>query len=126
MTPKTDWQNKDFTCHAAFAPYEADFSRVQGTFTMVLTQPENLAGLTIVCTPDGKYTLSCGDTVIPLSDSVAAGLGDFPGVLSGLSGKVELDKEGYPCTLHTTSGGMERTVSLTDFSLISQESTGNS
>lgn len=121
-TLKPDWKNRDFTCHAVFTPYEAEFSRVQGTFTMILTQPDNLAGLAVVCTPDGKYTISCGDALIPLSDKVAAGLGNFPEVLSGISGKVELDKEGLPCTLHTISGDKERTVHLTNFSFLSQES----
>lgn len=126
LTPKTNWQNADFTCHATFPPYEADFSRTQGTFTMVLSEPQNLAGLMIVCTPDGKYTLSCGETVIPLGENVSAGLGDFPGVLAGLTGRVELDEEGYPLVLHTTAGQGERTVQLTNFSVYSPPSADGS
>ncbi|MBE6570000.1 MAG: hypothetical protein E7658_07300 [Ruminococcaceae bacterium] len=115
LTPKTDWQTVDFTCHALFSPYEADLSRTGGVFTMVLTAPDNLTGLTVTCNADGKYTLSCGDMHIPLSDRLAAGLGDFPGVLSGITGRVELDDKGYPCVLHMDAGTNEKTVVLTDF-----------
>jgi len=117
-TEKISWKTADFTCHASFSPYEADFKRTDGALTMTVTEPDNLAGLQIVSTPEGKYTVYVGDMSIPLSGNMAAGLGDFPGVFAGVAGKVETDNNGCPCTLYTTSGGKERVVVITEYTVL--------